>query len=266
MDTDNKNRQEIAITEQDIKAKAIFIATLKDYSDSMDMSFTENMLEALGEYYTMVVAGNRVMNLTAITEPIDFAIKHIFDSLVPMTMAIGGADFLKGGKVLDMGTGAGLPGIPLKIYQPKLNITLMDALRKRITFLDNVISAMALGNIKTIHARAEELAGEKKHREAYDIVTSRAVASLPVLLEYTLPLVKVGGYFLAYKSRDYEAELATADKALKTLGADKNAITAKTIELPLGKGSRSILAIPKITPTPKTYPRKAGTPEKKPIL
>ena len=164
-------------------------------------------------------------------------------------------------KILDMGTGAGFPGVPLKIAFPEVEITLADSLNKRIKFLDEVVEELELQKVTTIHARAEELARNKEHRENYDLVVSRAVANLSTLGEYCIPFVKMGGNFISYKSGEIEEEVNAAKNAVKVLGGQIKDI----YKFDLSEQKRSFVMIEKIKTTPKTYPRKAGTPSKEPL-
>ncbi len=220
--------------------------------------FTNRQLEQFSLYYEMLVETNKVMNLTAITEPEEVAIKHMIDSLLPFD-----AQSFADKKLVDVGTGAGFPGIPLKIYCPSLKVTLIDSLAKRLKFLDTVIEKLELKGIRCIHLRAEDAGHDPKHREKYDIVTARAVARLSVLSEYCLPLLKTGGSFIALKGSKYQEELAVSGKALKILGG--KLISAEAVKLPGLDDGRAIVKIAKIKNTPKTYPRKAGLPDKQPL-
>ena len=201
-------------------------------------------------YNEMLIDWNTRMNLTALTAPADVAVKHIIDSLTAYDAAL----FDGAAPLIDVGTGAGLPGIPLAVYAPHIRVTLMDALQKRVRFLTEVTRAMGLTNTRCIHARAEEAARQTAHREHYDIAVSRAVARLPVLLEYTLPLVRVGGTFLALKGRAYAAEAAEGAGAARRLGG--GAIAARPVHLPGLDDVRAILSVRKEKPTPKEYPRR----------
>lgn len=209
------------------------------------------------QYMQILLEWNEKMNLTAIIEPKEILVKHFIDSIsiVP---------YIKEKEsILDIGTGAGFPGIPLKIVLPNNPITLLDSLNKRITFLNTVISSLKLPEIFAIHARAEEFGKEAKNRGAYDIVTSRAVAKLNVLLEYMLPFVKLGGKCICMKSAEIEEELKEAEKAIKILGGEIEKV--ETITLGNTDIQRKIVIIKKVKETPKTYPRKAGMPSKEPI-
>lgn len=210
-------------------------------------------------FYEMLVEKNKVMNLTAITEFDEVIEKHFLDSV-----SLGAVlDLKKELKVLDMGTGAGFPGIPLKIIYPDLQITLADSLNKRVTFLNEVIEALKLNGIEAIHARAEELARNAAYREQYDLCVSRAVANLSTLSEYCLPFVALNGMFVPYKSGEIEEEVEAAKKAIFLLGGELK----KVHQFSFGENDlhRSFVMIEKKKKTPKTYPRKAGTPAKQPL-
>lgn len=214
-------------------------------------------LEQFEKYYEMLVETNKVMNLTALTEPQDVAVKHFVDSLMAYN------DYFPGKVLADVGTGAGFPGIPLKIYCPSLKVVLIDSLAKRLNFLQCVIDKLGLNDIECVHLRAEDAGKNTAHREKYDIVTARAVARLSVLSEYCLPLVKVGGIFVALKGKKYQDEIDAAGKALNILGG--KIIEAKKVELPGLDDGRAVVTIKKVKITPKAYPRKAGLPDKNPL-
>ena len=201
-------------------------------------------------YNEMLIDWNTRMNLTALTAPADVAVKHIIDSLTAYDATL----FDGAATLIDVGTGAGLPGIPLAVYAPHIRVTLMDSLQKRVRFLMEVTRAMGLTNTVAVHARAEEAARQPAHREHYDIAVSRAVARLPVLLEYALPLVRVGGTFLALKGRAYAAEAAEGAGIARQLGG--GTISARPVHLPGLDDVRAILAVRKEKPTPKRYPRR----------
>lgn len=210
-------------------------------------------------FYEMLVEKNKVMNLTAITEFDEVIEKHFLDSV-----SLGAVLNLKKElKVLDMGTGAGFPGIPLKIIYPDLQITLADSLNKRVTFLNEVIEALKLNGIEAIHARAEELARNAAYREQYDLCVSRAVANLSTLSEYCIPFVALNGMFVPYKSGEIEEEVEAAKKAIFLLGGELKQVH----QFSFGENDlhRSFVLIEKKKKTPKTYPRKAGTPAKQPL-
>lgn len=234
-----------------------FIKILDEAAGKAGFNLTPLQLEQFDTYYRMLVETNKVMNLTALTEPQDVAVKHFVDSLMAY-------DTYFPGKVLaDVGTGAGFPGIPLKIFCPSLKVVLIDSLAKRLNFLQNVIEALQLQNIECVHLRAEDAGKNAVHREKYDIVTARAVARLSVLAEYCLPLVKTGGMFIALKGSKYKDEINDAAKALNILGG--KLVSARQVELPGLDDGRAVVAIKKVKPSPKAYPRKAGLPEKHPL-
>ena len=221
------------------------------------LSFTEEQLAQFTRYYELLVETNKVMNLTAITEPEEVAVKHMVDSLLAYE------DGMQGKTLVDVGTGAGFPGVPLKIYCPSLRVTLVDSLGKRLRFLQQVIDELGLKGIRCEHLRAEDAGRSKKHREQYDYVTGRAVARLSVLSEYCLPLAKKGGQFIALKGSRFAEEIEEGEAAVKILGG--KIISAEPVKLPGLDDGRAIIKIAKIKATPAQYPRKAGTPEKQPL-
>lgn len=210
-------------------------------------------------YYIMMMEKNKVMNLTAITEMEEVIDKHFMDSIMLKKVV----DLDKIQTVADMGTGAGFPGIPLKIVFPHLEITLMDSLNKRLQFLDEVIKELGLCGIETLHGRAEDIGKDLLYRENYDLCVSRAVANLSTLSEYCLPIVRKGGQFVSYKSGDVAEELVGAKKAISILGGNEPKV--EYFKLPQTDLERSFVVIDKVKETPKKYPRKAGTPGKEPI-
>lgn len=231
---------------------------LKECASNYSIELSDNQLEQFQIYYDMLIEKNKVMNLTAITEKKEVIIKHFLDSI-----AILNDISLSNETVLDIGTGAGFPGIPLKIVRPDCSITLLDSLNKRVDFLNDVINVLELNNIKAVHGRAEDFARQKEYREQYDYVVSRAVANLATLSEYCLPFVKLGGYFISYKSGQVEEELEKGKSAIFLCGGKKEAVNYFT--LPDSEDHRSFVHIKKVKGTPKLYPRKAGTPAKKPL-
>lgn len=210
-------------------------------------------------FYNLLVDWNKVMNLTGITEYEEVNEKHFVDS-VSIVKAI---DIHKVETVIDIGTGAGFPGIPLKIVFPHLNIVLLDSLNKRINFLNTVISELGLKNIRTIHGRAEDFAKQEIYREQFDLCVSRAVANLSTLSEYCIPYVKKGGMFVPYKSGEIDDEVQQAKKAIHILGGKIDKVIK--FELPGTEIGRSFIKINKIEKTAKKYPRKAGLPTKEPL-
>lgn len=213
-------------------------------------------IPSLMRYAELLVEKNKVMNLTAITEPHDIATLHFLDSVAMLTLAD-----LKGKKMADVGTGAGFPGMPLRIVEPSLRLTLLDSLNKRIDFLKEVCEDLGLNDVECIHGRAEEFAAS--HREDYDIVTSRAVANLQMLSELCLPLVKVGGYFLSMKAVDSEQEVNDAKNAIKTLGGQIEKVVDYAI--PGTDVQHRLIFIKKIKETPKKYPRAFAKIKKNPL-
>ena len=233
----------------------VFSKELRDKANEIDIILEENQIENFYKYMNLLLEWNEKMNLTAIIEPNGVILKHFVDSLTISNL------IEKGQNVIDVGTGAGFPGIPLSIVNNE-NITLLDSLNKRIIFLEEVINKLELKNIKAVHARVEEFAKNKKEREMYDVATSRAVAPLNVLLEYLLPLVKVGGKCICMKGSNTE-EIDEAKNALKVLGGEIEKI--KKIILPESDIIRNIIIVKKVKETPLKYPRKPGTPSKEPI-
>lgn len=223
------------------------------------IALSEKQMEQFLQYYELLVEKNKVMNLTAITEFDEVVEKHFLDS-VSLTQQM---DLHQPLKVLDLGTGAGFPGIPLKIVFPELEITLMDSLNKRVLFLQDVISSLQLQNIEAVHGRAEEAARNKKYRESFDLCVSRAVANISTLSEYCLPFVKIGGSFISYKSSTIEDELKDGKKGIAILGGKVKDVYKFTLSD--SKLQRSFVIIEKEKKTPKAYPRKAGTPSKDPL-
>jgi 16S rRNA (guanine527-N7)-methyltransferase len=244
----------------------------RDYSsyvaslEKAGLSISEQQLEQFDLYFQMLIEKNKVMNLTAITEFEDVLCKHFLDSVSIYHLFADGIltaeDFSKG-RLVDLGTGAGFPGIPLKILFPELRVTLMDSLNKRIVFLQEVIDALHLTSIDAVHGRAEDLARNKLYREQFDFCVSRAVANISTLSEYCLPFVKVGGAFISYKSDQSEEELAKGSRAISTLGGQVKHVSHFTLDnSDLG---RALIYIEKEKSTAKKYPRKAGTPSKEPL-
>lgn len=207
-------------------------------------------------YYKLLIEWNKNINLTRITEPEEVVIKHFVDSLTLLKYC----DIKQGASVIDVGTGAGFPGIPLKIARPDIKLTLLDSLNKRLNFLNEVCGQLEI-NADLVHARAEDGAKDNKHREKYDIAVSRAVARLNTLSEYCLPYVKVGGQFISMKGPELTEELREAKTAIKTLGGKIN----KVNEFTLKDSGRTIVVVDKISPTPKQYPRHSSKIKSKPL-
>ena len=230
----------------------------KDFCLYFEEEIDDNKIQKFYDYMNLLVEWNKKINLTAITEEKDIILKHFVDSLTVLK-------YIKENKsIVDVGTGAGFPGIPLAIMNDSLKITLVDSLNKRINFLNEVCNKINLKNTKAIHARAEEFGQDNNYRESYDVAISRAVANLTVLAEYLLPLVKVGGKIICMKGPDIEEELKQARSAIDILGGKIE--KCDDFCLPKSDISRNIIIINKIKETPKKYPRKAGTPAKTPLF
>ncbi|MCR5758312.1 MAG: 16S rRNA (guanine(527)-N(7))-methyltransferase RsmG [Selenomonas sp.] len=238
----------------------MFKDALQHAAAEYGLELSAKQIDQFNRYFELLVGWNEKINLTAITEPGEVAIKHMIDSITAYDAAL----FTDGTTVIDVGTGAGFPGLPLKIFCPKIKLTLMDSLNKRIRFLQTVVDELGLTGVECIHARAEEGARNKKYRESFDIAVSRAVARLPILCEYCLPFVKKGGHFVALKGLQYQDETNEAAKAIKLLGGSK--VEIRPVKLPGLDDKRAVICITKTMLTPKAYPRKAGTPAKNPIL
>ena len=227
--------------------------------EKLNIHLNEKQVYQFMKYYEMLIETNKVMNLTAITDFDEVIVKHFVDSLA----LIQAIDLNKELKVIDVGTGAGFPGIPLKIAFPELDILLLDSLNKRIHFLDQVISELGLENIQTIHGRAEDFGKNPLYREKFDLCVSRAVANLSTLSEYCVPFVQVDGYFISYKSGKVQEELDASRHAVDILGGK----VEKCLNYALADTDmeRSLVVIHKLKPTKKAYPRKAGKPSKEPL-
>lgn len=237
---------------------------LRELCGQINIDISDEQLGMFNTYYEMLIETNKVMNLTAITEKDEVIVKHFVDSivLIPFLKEKYG-DNLSDLSLIDIGTGAGFPGIPIKIMLPDIKVTLLDSLNKRIKFLDSVIDTLSLKNIKTIHGRAEDYASDKVYRETFDLCVSRAVANLSTLSEYCLPFVSVNGMFISYKAGNLEEEINSSKKAIKVLGGKISKV--EEFILPSTDNERVFVFINKIEKTPKTYPRKAGVPSKNPI-
>lgn len=235
------------------------IESFKEKINTLHIELNEEQCKQYVTYYEMVVEKNKVMNLTGITEFDEFIDKHYIDSL----SIVNAVDMNQVHSLIDVGTGAGFPGIPLKIAFPHLKITLLDSLNKRINFLNEVIEALGLENVETCHGRAEDFGHRKEYREQYDMCASRAVANLATLSEYCLPFVKIGGQFVSYKSGNVDNELKESEKAVKILGGETGKVCS--FILPGTDFSRTLVPVKKVKATGKKYPRKAGTPSKEPL-
>ena len=237
---------------------------LVENKDEVCVPLSAETILSFRKYAEMLKEKNKVMNLTSITDDEGIALKHFIDSLTIASYVDEEQSKVKGRKVslIDVGTGAGFPGIPLKINKPDLDLTLLDSLAKRLTFLEEVCGELGLENVKFVHSRAEDAGKDKKYREKFDIATARAVANLPVLCEYCLPFVRKGGCFIAMKGK-LEEELKDAEKAISILGGKIE--TVKEFLLPGTDADRTIVVIRKIKETPARFPRQAGKPSKEPI-
>ncbi len=236
------------------------ISTLVDGCRQLNIELSDEQIRQFICYYEMMTEKNKVMNLTAIIEWEEVLTRHFLDSLlVCRVVDLSGKSLT----VLDLGTGAGFPGIPLKIAFPQLRVTLADSLNKRIVFLNEVIEALQLKGISAVHARAEELGHRKEYREKYDLVVSRAVANLSSLSEYCIPFVRTGGRFISYKSTNIDTEYRDSKRAFSILGGRSEGV--KTLPLPETDLERSFVIVDKVKATPLKYPRKAGTPSRDPL-
>lgn len=242
-----------------------FRSKIKSTFTYHNIPVSEQQCEQLSVFYTMLTEKNKVMNLTSITDEDEVIAKHFLDSCFLHKFY----DLHRSVKICDIGTGAGFPGVPLKIVFPEIDITLVDSINKRLLFIDEVISVLGLENISLVHSRAEDFSHETEYRESYDLCVSRAVANLSTLSEYCLPTLKTNGLFVSYKSGEVEEEIDSSKKSLQLLGGrlenvyhfdysivqdDENSLM-----------NRSFVFIKKIKSTPSKYPRKAGTPSKSPL-
>ena len=235
------------------------LTVLEQGCEQIGISLNEEQKQQFIAFYEYLVEKNKVMNLTGITEFQEVLVKHVLDSLA----CVKAVDMKKVTTVMDIGTGAGFPGVPLKIAFPHLEACLLDSLKKRVNFLEETFALLKLQNITAIHGRAEEFAKNKSYRETYDLCVSRAVSNLATLSEYCLPYVKVGGKFISYKSGTVQEEAEQAEKAIRILGGKIQDVVY--FNLPDSEIQRSLVVIEKIKPTPGKYPRKAGTPLKEPL-
>lgn len=235
------------------------IDVLMEGLEELDIDITDDQAAMFLKYKELLKEWNEKMNITAITEDKEIDIKHFLDSL-----SIFKAGVIKGNeKIIDVGTGGGFPGLPIKIMNPDTEVVLFDSLNKRLKFLDEVIGSLNLSGIETVHGRAEEFGRKKEYREQFDIATSRAVASLNTLSEYCLPFVKVGGYFIALKGPEVDEEIENAKAAIEKLGGE---VEKKIdVSIPFSDLSHNLLIIKKIKNTPSQYPRGGGNPKKKPL-
>lgn len=227
------------------------------YATKLNIEFTEEQLEKFYQYMNLLLEWNEKINLTAIVEPKEVILKHFIDSLTINK-------YLKENSTLaDVGTGAGFPGIPLKILRPDIKITLVDSLNKRINFLNEVIEKLNLENIVTVHSRIEDFGKNKNYREKFDYVTARAVANLAVLSEYLIPIAKIGGKCVCMKGSNVEDEITSAKNAISVLGGKLERVNE--FKLPDSDISRNVIVLSKVKNTPARFPRKAGMPSKEPL-
>lgn len=234
-----------------------FVQELKKY----DLTINEEQEAQFKTYFEKLVAANEHVNLTRITEQDDVYLKHFFDSITPLF--VFRSVFKDDNTLCDVGAGAGFPSIPLKIIFPRLKITIVDSLAKRLKFLQDLITDLNLSDVTLVHGRAEDVGQNKLYRQKFDLVTARAVANMATLSEYCLPLVKKSGYFVALKGPKANEELDHAQKAIDVLGG--KVIAEKELTLPASEEERTLILIQKVKDTPKKYPRQAGTPNRKPI-
>lgn len=220
---------------------------------------SHRQIDMFKKYMEILLHWNGFMNLTRITEEDEIISEHFLDSLSVITLPM----VQKANYIMDIGTGAGFPGIPLKIYYPQKNMVLLDSQKKKIEFLEAVFGDLGLEDVKAIHGRAEDIARERMYREEFDLVVSRAVASLPTLLEYAMPFVRVGGAFIAYKGPSVYQEIEEAQNAIKLLGAQIREV--REVEIPYSDKTHNLLIVDKITKTDNIYPRRAGKPKKTPL-
>lgn len=239
-----------------------FERQMRDGAEQLDIHLSREQLWRYHRFFEMLVEKNKVMNLTAITEEKDVIAKHFLDSL-SIVMALPGLKNGKAFSIIDVGTGAGFPGIPLRIAFSSCDLLLLDSLNKRVDFLKEVCSSLELDRVRFVHGRAEDVGRDKSCRERFDVCVSRAVADLSVLSEYCLPFVKIGGVFISYKSRNVEKEVKGAQDAIKLLGGTVRSVEAFC--LPGTEMERSLVVVEKEKHTQMRYPRKAGIPSKEPL-
>ena len=237
--------------------KQEFFEKMQEKSRELKIRFSVEQLEQFFEYMNLLIEWNEKINLTAITDPEEIILKHFIDSITILK------ELEDNSKIVDVGTGAGFPGIPLSIMNSTLKITLVDSLNKRLIFLQEVVNKLNLKNIEIVHARAEEFGQNKKYRESFDFATSRAVANLSTLSEYLIPLVKVNGKVISMKAADAQDEINEAQKAIEILGGKIEKI--EEFNLPQSDIGRTVITIKKDKQTPNKYPRKPGTPSKEPL-
>ncbi|MBR2715819.1 MAG: 16S rRNA (guanine(527)-N(7))-methyltransferase RsmG [Ruminococcus sp.] len=236
----------------------MFKDILKEQAQLSDIKLDDNQIELLTRYYELLIEWNEKMNLTALTEPTDVALKHFCDSILLLKYV----SIPEKSSLIDVGTGAGFPSVPIKIVRPDIKLCLLDSLNKRLVFLKEVVDSLGLYNVDIIHSRAEDGAKKKELREQFDFATSRAVAQLNILSEYCLPYVKLGGAFLAMKGKYSEEEITNAKSAIKTLGGKCEKVTKYELS---DSSQRTIINIKKLNSTDKRYPRNSSKIKSKPL-
>lgn len=237
---------------------------LVNICNKINIEISDDQINCFEKYYELLIEKNKVMNLTAITDKEDVIVKHFIDSIALIPYLLDkGFNANSELSIIDIGTGAGFPGLPLKIMMPDVKFTLLDSLNKRVSFLNEVIDELKLTGIEALHGRAEDYASDNKYREKYDICVSRAVANLSTLSEYCIPFVKEDGFFISYKAGESEEEINKSKNAIKILGGKINKV--EEFVLPGTDASRVFVFIRKQELTDKKYPRKAGVPAKKPL-
>jgi 16S rRNA (guanine527-N7)-methyltransferase len=237
-------------------AKQVLIDGVND----LGLDLTQDMIDSLLFYADEMLSWNQKINLTAISTPMDIVVKHLIDSLTCLCIP---DIWSKAAKIIDVGTGAGLPGIPIKIVLPRVSVVYLDSIGKRLKFVESVLGSLNMNDYLILHNRAEDLSRQSGHKESYDMAISRAVAKLNTLCEYCLPFVKIDGYFVAMKGPSVDEEIANSERAYKILGAEL--VNDIKVSLPKEYGERRLLVFQKVKATPVQYPRKAGTPEKNPL-
>lgn len=233
---------------------------LKTGAREWSLELAAGQVEAFELYYQELIVWNERVNLTAITDYGEVQIKHFLDSLSCLQVL---TTYPPQARYIDIGAGAGFPGLPLKLVRPRMRLTLLEATRKKILFLEHIVEKLGLQDVEIIRGRAEELGQQRAHRESYNVGLARAVAQLPVLLEYALPLLMVGGIFVAQKGMEIEDEVEAAQPAMEILGGRMKEV--KAVHLPGLQVPRHLVVVEKVAPTPQKYPRRAGMPAKRPL-
>jgi len=226
----------------------------------LNLDYNDQTIDRFRQYREIMVTWNKVMNLTSIIEQDEVEVKHFLDSVACIIESLKNEKTVD---VIDVGTGAGFPGLPIKIVYDNINITLLDSLNKRINFLNEVVSELGLENVHCIHGRAEDYGKDENYRETYDFCVSRAVADLAVLCEFCMPFVKVGGYFVSQKSKKVLEEVEKSRNAIEILGGE--IVEIKEVQVPFLEADRHLVVIKKVKETPEKYPRRSGMPLKKPL-